>query len=796
MIKKNDKEIVGVYKGTTEISAVYKGLVLVYQNAKTMIAEGVPPITVLNALAKVLLGYRIYGNSKQGELPTGYTQLEYIEATGEQYIDTGITATNNTGMSIKYCYTASGPAGISGIFKSAAPRQDVFFISTSSGQTSSNIFCAHRGATFATSTSVTLNTDYTYEINYLNSGKVYFDNTLLGNVGSNNVYNKTIPLFARYSVGSSGYSISNSRIYYAEFSEGTVITHKFIPAKDINGVIGMYDTIADTFHTNAGTGTFTAGAEMPNPTNPIEVQSVGDNETGLPLGYTLLSYIEANVAQYIDTGFSPDGNTRVDYKVETTAGDFDGSPFIGARVGSANTARFFPIAYNNTNGDCRTAFGSKSSVISNVTTGTVFTGSFDPINGVSTVNGTDYDISSASFQKTSNYNLYLFATPGYTGNLYLSHGKIYYCRIYNNGTLARNFIPCKDTSNVVGMYDTVGKRFYGSETSTPLVAGEEIAKGGYKIPISVSSKNKYDISKSVLGGLSSVDGAESDNDARVRTDYIEIENAYSISMDTSLPYKILNAYFYDSNKNYVGVETIANTSSQPVKMYSGTKLADSTYMRVVFYSTVSSSTVIDLDTFKQSKIQIEEGSPTAYEEYFNRTENIYLAEPLRGFGDYTDYIDFETGKVVRNVEHLVITGQEDWQKASPTASLYRFLVSQEQIALSPVNYDYQKCNYFICAQVSVQGTNEGCSVYNSDTVLGGGAIFRVRKDIFTSLTAVTTFFTTAYNNGNPAYIDFVLATPTEESIELPDILLSKGTNVISVGTTIQPSDMWIKYKGK
>ena len=671
MIKKNDKEIVGVYKGTTEISAVYKGLVLVYQNAKTMIAEGVPPITVLNALEKVLLGYRIYGNSKQGELPSEYTQLEYIESTGTQYINTGITATNNTGMSIKYCYTASGPAGISGIFKSAAPRQDVFFISTSNGQTSSNIFFAHRGATFTTSTSITLNTDYTCEINYLNSGKVYFDNTLLGNVGSNNVYNETIPLFARYSVGSSSYSISNSRIYYVEFSEGTVITHKFIPAKDINGVVGMYDTITDTFHTNAGTGTFTEGAEMPNPTNPLEIQSVGDNETGLPLGYTLLSYIEANVAQYIDTGFSPDGNTRVDYKVETTAGDFDASPLIGARVGSSNTARFFPIAYNNVNGECRTAFGSKSSVISNVTAGTVFTGSFDPINSVSTINGTDYDISNASFQKTENYNLYLFATPGYSGNLYLSHGKIYYCRIYNNGTLARNFIPCKDTSNVVGMYDTVGKRFYGSETSTPLVAGEEIAKGGYKIPVNVTDTNNV-----------------------------------------------------------------------------------------------------------------------------TTTTNIYLSEPLRGFGDYNDYIDFETGKVVRNVEHLVITGQEDWQKASPTSSLYRFLVSQEQIVLSPVNYDYQKCNYFICTQVAVQETNEGCSVYNSDSVLGGGAVFRVRKDIFTSLTAVTTFFTTAYNNGNPAYIDFVLATPTEESIELPEILLNKGTNIISVDTTLTPSDMWIKYKGK
>lgn len=83
MIKKNDKEIVGVFKGTTEISAVYKGLVLVYQNAKTMIAEGVPPITVLNALAKVLLGYRVYGNSIQDGTPTPDTPIE-IESVGNK----------------------------------------------------------------------------------------------------------------------------------------------------------------------------------------------------------------------------------------------------------------------------------------------------------------------------------------------------------------------------------------------------------------------------------------------------------------------------------------------------------------------------------------------------------------------------------------------------------------------------------------------------------------------------------------------------------------------------------------
>lgn len=37
---------------------------------------------------------------------------------------------------------------------------------------------------------------------------------------------------------------------------------------------------------------------------------------------------------------------------------------------------------------------------------------------------------------------------------------------------------------------------------------------------------------------------------------------------------------------------------------------------------------------------------------------------------------------------------------------------------------------------------------------------------------------------------------TEETIELPDILLNAGTNIVDVETSLTPSNLWIKYKGK
>lgn len=45
-------------------------------------------------------------------------------------------------------------------------------------------------------------------------------------------------------------------------------------------------------------------------------------------------------------------------------------------------------------------------------------------------------------------------------------------------------------------------------------------------------------------------------------------------------------------------------------------------------------------------------------------------------------------------------------------------------------------------------------------------------------------------------IHYVLLTPIEQSIELPNIPTHRGTTIIEVDTTILPSNMEVVYKGK
>lgn len=74
-------------------------------------------------------------------------------------------------------------------------------------------------------------------------------------------------------------------------------------------------------------------------------------------------------------------------------------------------------------------------------------------------------------------NLAIFANlqgdPEVVGGIYLK-GKLYSFKIYDNGTLIRDLVPCKRNSdNVVGLYDMVNDTFYSSPSST-FVGGPEL----------------------------------------------------------------------------------------------------------------------------------------------------------------------------------------------------------------------------------------------------------------------------------------------------------------------------------
>ena len=176
----------------------------------------------------------------------------------------------------------------------------------------------------------------------------------------------------------------------------------------------------------------------------------GVEESQLPSGYTQLEYIESSGAQYIDTGLKPTQDYSMTIKCQSTG--TTSNTYAGCDTNWKNTGFFIGVEvfeFGNAGMASIQNHGEDPIVLTLDKTG----GYKD---GVKTWNNT----STATFQTVSNLTLFALNRNG-TIREYLT-GKIYYCTISDNGTLVRNFIPCKNPDGVIGMYDTVGQQFYAN----------------------------------------------------------------------------------------------------------------------------------------------------------------------------------------------------------------------------------------------------------------------------------------------------------------------------------------------
>ena len=154
-------------------------------------------------------------------------------------------------------------------------------------------------------------------------------------------------------------------------------------------------------------------------------------------------------------------------------------------------------------------------------------------------------------------------------------------------------------------------------------------------------------------------------------------------------------------------------------------------------------------------------------------------------------MDYKNGKVVRNISRYYPTGNETC--STYNSSLYGWSMSRisSPSGRNEVTKSLTKSNMFNGLSLNNIFTDR-----NNGTKIGvasGNTQFTfINKQNFTSTTDLKTFL---QNNAGVLYVDHVLATPIEESVTLPNILLNKGSNIVDVNTTIKPSNMYVEYKG-
>ena len=201
----------------------------------------------------------------------------------------------------------------------------------------------------------------------------------------------------------------------------------------------------------------------------------------LPDGYIQLEYITSSGAQYIDTEYVPNKNTCIDIVT---------MPLEDADVTSEDGVGFTP--YGAAISYCKSSFECYSGTISStigrqfqVNYGNVyrddtnFIGSFS-VNQIVSISQdkNKVAITVGESQYTSTLTANDFEAPPYTMLLFASNRpnssntgsdpmisgdmRLYSCLIYDDGILKRNYVPCKNASGEVGLYDLVGGKFYGN----------------------------------------------------------------------------------------------------------------------------------------------------------------------------------------------------------------------------------------------------------------------------------------------------------------------------------------------
>lgn len=549
--------------------------------------------------------------------------------------------------------------------------------------------------------------------------------------------------------------------------------------------------------------------------NLIDYKIYGNSlQGGLPLAYTKLSYIESvgqtssstYGRQYINTNYVPSVSG---YKVQ-----------IGVYSSSTNTNTgcFIYGSYDSTDGYKPSLYvyaqtrklGVYYNQSSNKNTNITYDTDTDYDITVTTSGATvTYDINGSTGTITTAYNpvdnnvpITLFTS--YVGNTYILKNRVKYCKIYDeNDKLVRDLIPCfKKSDNTVGMYDLANEVFYAQQGAGTFNMGTKTVPTP-ETPLEVQSvgtktKNMLDVPQSYT--------FTSYPNLINNVDQFELNVSYKLIW-TSTVKGSTNELAINLGGDVGWVRTLSASGGS--KTFTYTTLPTAIYL---YANGANASQSAGITSTINGMMIIKASESTDYEPYgykipvtatggtpsTTKTSTIYLDKPLMKLGDATDYIDYKNNKIVRNIGIMKPTSS--YTISTVTRNTNTILVSSIGVLTGGQYGTYNKISnvletssetsedYEHIRGASISATKTWLNIWINKSRLSG------YTDSSTDNEVKTMVRTWLVNNNFTVYYE--LENATETAITATPIQTIKGDCVISVGTTIQPSNMIIQYKGK
>lgn len=364
-------------------------------------------------------------------VPSGLVELEYIESTGVQAIDTLVIAKDITKVVTDFQLVSV----VSGTESQVMAVWSDVNNCMQCGSDGTNFMATSRGTTYSQTSNVLARTIGTS-----------------APVGSPDI---SISIFAQNNTS----WLSKAKLYSCKIYKDTTLVRDFIPAKRVSdGMRGLWDKVNYKFYTDINGNNFTAGAEK------TAIAAIG----------TSIEYIQSSGTQYINSNFIPKATTRTIMKAEPTAWSA-WSAFFGTRNESTPTASQAYIAAIPTATSYRSDYFGSS--LTAETSTVIQITNIDKNKNICSFN--NIMITNTSSTANATANMFLLALNDVGTAKYFLSAKLYSCQIYDGNTLVRDFIPIKTTANIYGLWDKVNKVFYKNAGTGTFTGGPAVTLTGW-----------------------------------------------------------------------------------------------------------------------------------------------------------------------------------------------------------------------------------------------------------------------------------------------------------------------------
>ena len=194
-------------------------------------------------------------------LPAGYTELEYVEGDGDSYINTLYFPSNLTRVVCDFQLTVDNGAH-EVIFGARAANSTNAFVLGYTGHSNKNWRADFGYSQQSFPAEVTATGRHTADMD----GRTCTIDDSQTVQSPQQTFTSDFPLFVfGNNSGGTLNGCAPARVFSCLIYENGALTHRYYPCKSPSGEVGLYDVVDNTFLSNSGTGTFSAGPDVVYP---------------------------------------------------------------------------------------------------------------------------------------------------------------------------------------------------------------------------------------------------------------------------------------------------------------------------------------------------------------------------------------------------------------------------------------------------------------------------------------------------------------------------------------------------